>query len=98
MGSSAKSLFARCDRNIVWLAAKQGPNADEWSAYIKEVVQLGNTLPEKQVMILVVTDGGGPSSVQRTDFVGAMGEVKVRTAVLSCSTFVRGIATVFNWF
>jgi hypothetical protein len=98
MGSSARSLFARCDRNIVWLAAKQGPDAAEWSAYIDEVVRLGNELPDKLVQILVVTDGGGPSSVQRTDFVGAMGDVRVRTAVLSCNTFVRGIATVFNWF
>ena len=30
--------------------------------------------------------------------VAAMGDVKVRTAVLSSSTLVRGIVTVFNWF
>lgn len=98
MGSGPKSLFARCDRNIVWLAGKQGPQADEWQAYTKDVFELGSTLPGKQIAILVVTDGGGPSTVQRTDFVEAMGEVKVRTAVLSCSTLVRGIVTVFNWF
>jgi hypothetical protein len=97
MGST-KSLFARCDRNILWLAVRHGPDPAEWDAYIKEVVALGNSLPDKLVQILVVTDGGGPSSVQRTDFVGAMGDVRVRTAVLSCNTFVRGIATVFNWF
>lgn len=95
-----KSLFARCDQNIVWLAAKQGPDAAEWKAYIDEVIALGNSLPaaERLVRILVVTDGGGPSSVQRTDFVNSMGEIRVRTAVLSANTFVRGVATVFNWF
>jgi hypothetical protein len=98
MESSAKSLFARCNHNIIWLAARQGPDPAEWAAYYKDVVDLGNTLANKLVQILVVTDGGGPSSVQRTDFVEAMGEVRVRTAVLSCNKLVRGIATVFNWF
>lgn len=98
MAGTPKSLFARCDRNIVWLAGKQGPETDEWRAYTNDVFELGSTLPGKQISILVVTDGGGPSTVQRTDFVEAMGEVKVRTAVLSCSTLVRGIVTVFNWF
>jgi hypothetical protein len=93
-----KSVHAKCDRIVVWLAAKEAPAQDEWQAYTKSVYELGSTLPGKQVQVLVVTDGGGPSSVQRTDFVAAMGDVKVRTAVLSSSTLVRGIVTVFNWF
>lgn len=95
-----RSLFARVNQNIVWLAGRQTPDAAEWKGYIDEVIALGSTLPasEKLVRILVVTDGGGPSSVQRTDFVEAMGDIKVRTAVLSANVLVRGIVTVFNWF
>jgi hypothetical protein len=98
--AGAKSLFARCNENIVWLAAKQAPEAAEWKAYTNEVIALGRAQPEgdRLVRILVVTDGGGPSSVQRTDFVEAMGDIKVRTAVLSSNMLVRGIVTVFNWF
>lgn len=98
--AGAKSLFARCNQNIVWLAGKQTPETAEWKAYTDEVLALGRsqTAAERLVRILVVTDGGGPSSVQRTDFVEAMGDIKVRTAVLSANVLVRGIVTVFNWF
>jgi hypothetical protein len=100
MGNAPRSLFARVNQNIVWLAGKQAPDAAEWKAYIDEVIALGRSLRENDrlVRILVVTDGGGPSSVQRTDFVEAMGDIKVRTAVLSSNVLVRGIVTVFNWF
>ena len=98
--ASAKSLHARCNENIVWLAGKQAPEAAEWKAYIDDVLALGRSqrAGDRQVRILVVTDGGGPSTVQRTHFVEAMGDIKVSPAVLSSNMLVRGIVTVFNWF
>jgi hypothetical protein len=93
------SVFQRCGRNVVWLAAKQTPEPAEWKAYIDLVLDVASAPNAgKSVMVLVVTDGGGPSAVQRTDFVNALKGNRVRTAVLSANTVVRGIATVFNWF
>src|SRR5258706_15753971 len=95
-----KSVFARCDRVIVWMARKEAPDPAEWKAYTEAVIALEKSAPAsaKVAMVLVIPDGGGPNSVQRTDFVAALGEGRVRTAVLSGSTLVRGIVTVFNWF
>src|SRR5262245_51199693 len=100
MGSSGpSSLFQQFGRNVLWLAAKQAPTAAEWKAYIDLVIEVASgSGAAKSVMVLVVTDGAGASAVQRTDFVNALKGTRVRTAVLSSNTVVRGIATVFNWF
>jgi hypothetical protein len=98
MVSSPKSLFARDDRLFVSISGKHDPDPSEWTAYMKEVVELGRAHPGKSIMVLVVTDGGAPSTVQRAEFFTALGDIKVRAAVLSASTLVRGMVTVFNWF
>jgi hypothetical protein len=98
--SGPKSVFAKCDNIIIWMAAKEAPAADEWQAYTDAVIELERAAPDSAriALVLVITDGGGPTSVQRTDFVAALGKGRVRTAVVSGNMLVRGIVTVFNWF
>src|SRR5258706_4475452 len=65
-----KSVFARCDRVIVWMARKEAPDPAEWKAYTEAVIALEKSAPAsaKLAMGLVITDRGGPNSLQTTDF------------------------------
>lgn len=80
------------------------PSADDWRRYIAGVLQMiqncdGDLAQTRQI---VFTDGGGPDVGQRQAAVDAIAafrnQEKARVAVVSSSTMVRGIVTVFNWF
>jgi hypothetical protein len=88
---------------IVVVHTVMGPSNEEWEEYIQILSQArrlhGDDLSTcKQLML---TDGGGPSTAQRAALIKAMeelpGATRVPGAVVSESTFVRGIVTAFNW-
>lgn len=72
------------------------PTDDEWIKWI----ELNVDAAERGVLkaMLVVTDGGAPNAKQRSmvaDMPDAAREVP--TAIVSHSTFVRGIVTALSW-
>ena len=83
---------------------QNAPSQDEWKLYLAGVLQMvrncdGDLALTRQI---VFTDGGGPDVGQRQAAVDSIASFrnqdKARVAVVSSSTIVRGIVTVFNWF
>jgi len=76
---------------------KQSPSAGEWVSYcakLRSAVVAGN--PPKGM--LIVTDGGGPNSVQRKQLSEAMGGIEQPpAAVCSSSAIARGITAALSW-
>ena len=90
-----------------WLLTVHGtktPAAEDWQRYVATLDQW-RANPRGQ---LVYTLGGMPSSVQRSASIDlgkqlvrerkARGEPMPLTAVMTDSTAVRALATLFNWF
>lgn len=80
------------------------PTSEEWEQYIATLFKAcklyGNDLSVCRQFVL--TDGGGPNSAQRAASLKAAEQMPhsqlMPVAVVSSSTFVRGIVTAFNWF
>lgn len=70
------------------------PARAEWDHMIDQI----RAVPLARLKILVLTDGGGPDSVQRGQFIDYLGGAHPRVAVVSDSMAVRGIATALSWF
>jgi hypothetical protein len=68
------------------------PSEAEWAEWMAVVA----TRPRDAIRVLAVTEGGGPNSVHRAQFVGAVD--KPRIAVVSDALKVRGIVTALSWF
>lgn len=82
----------------------KAPDDASWQVYIDACIASaelhgGDFSRSRQ---LIYTDGGGPNAPQRKAVVEAVEQLKGakegRIAVVSSSTLVRGIVTVFNWF
>ena len=70
------------------------PSDEEWKAYLD--YYLAN---ERECLrTLVVTDGGGPNAKQRAETAKLIQSAPTRVAIVSSSTFVRGVATALSWF
>jgi hypothetical protein len=99
-----KNATARLVDNIVLVVhTAAAPSNDEWKTYIDTVLDGGRRFGGdlRQCRQLVLSDGGGPNSAQRQLAQKAaeqMNGAAMPVAVVSSSTFVRGIVTAFNWF
>lgn len=89
---------------VLCLHNAKAPDDGSWQVYVDACVASaglheGDFARTRQ---LVWTDGGGPNAPQRRAAVEAVENLKGakegRIAVVSSSTLVRGIVTVFNWF
>lgn len=81
----------------VWVGVHthQNPTVEEWRDYCARFERTRHDMRG----VIVFTQGGGPSSRQREELRLAIGDTPVQpTAILSGSTFVRGIITSLNWF
>jgi hypothetical protein len=99
-GDPVCSAYRQVGDMIVWVTGKEAPTASEWKSYIDLAIPLGKSLKTRSepLRVLVISDGGAPNSAQRAEFVDASRGLQVRTAVISNSSFVRGVAAVFSWF
>lgn len=76
--------------------AKDNPSDQEWNEYVefakKNVQYLRTTL--------IITEGGGPSTVQRGELNDVLEKAgfKSKIAVVTLSRMVRGIVTAISWF
>ena len=98
------SAFVVSGNVMVVMHNHSSPSAEEWKHYLAGVLQMvrncdGDLANTRQI---VFTDGGGPDVGQRQAAVDAIASFrnqdKAKVAVVSSSTVVRGIVTVFNWF
>lgn len=90
--------YCRCGTShVVLVHGVEAPSDDEWRAYLQD---LERWLPEV-VGIVVVTDGGGPTSSQRRAGRELMARNRrnvIRVAVVTDSLLARGIVNALNLF
>jgi hypothetical protein len=78
----------------VALHTDKDPSREEWDAWMVSV----RKVPSTRLRVLAVTDGGGPNTVHRNQFVKYLDGAKARIAVVSDAIMVRGIVTALSWF
>jgi hypothetical protein len=71
------------------------PTDDEWEAYLGQVKLVVAT---GRPRAMAVTEGGAPSLSQRTQLNRILRGTRALGAVVSDSSFVRGIVTALSWF
>lgn len=90
--------FARFGSCFTYVCGRRDPTDQEWDFYIRFLRE--NIVPGVAPRSLVITDGGGPNSAQRTKLTELVaehaGEIKI--AVVTASAVVRGIFTAMSWF
>ena len=74
---------------------RDAPSDDEWDEYLRQVKLVVATGRPRAI---AVTEGGAPSLSQRRQVNQILGGTGAIGAVVSNSTFVRGIVTALSWF
>jgi hypothetical protein len=89
-------LFSAVSNVLVLVHSERPPSDAEWQPCMDETKKRvkSGTLAG----ILVVTAGGGPTSVQRMMIGDIDGFQKLPTAIVADSTIARGIVTAISWF
>lgn len=89
--------FANFRRSVlIAVHTRENPTDEEWNAY----VDYGRKNIGAFSSCLIISEGGGPNTVQR----GAMNDVleanhfKGKVAVVTLNRIVRGIVTALSWF
>jgi hypothetical protein len=93
--------YGRVDRFVVVVHGDEPPTDDVWKEYMDYTFSGANA--RDVVRHLVVTEGASPTSAQRkllqertADFLDA-DPMSVRAAIVTTSTFARGIVTAIGW-
>lgn len=71
------------------------PTQDEWDGYVADIEKL---IAVPHAVGLALTDGGGPSSAQRSQMNAVLRGRRALTSVVTTSMAVRGIVTALRWF
>lgn len=81
-------------RIVILVHTKDAPSDEEWSRYCEDVQRWRKSVEG----ILVVSEGGGPNTMQRGGLEAALGEdFSGKTAVVTLSRIARGIVTALSW-
>jgi hypothetical protein len=72
------------------------PRDEEWNEFLKLLEEEGDNV--EKLRLLVVTDGGGPNSAQRTRLEGMLKGRSVRVAIVTDSAKSRFIASAISLF
>jgi hypothetical protein len=70
------------------------PTDSEWADWMRIVY----AIPVAELRILVFTDGGAPTTLQRGQFTDHLAGRAVPISVVSSSRLARGVATAISWF
>jgi hypothetical protein len=81
------------DRLYIAVLHGGAPTDEEWDRWVGLGVQRNG----RDQRVLVEARGGGPTPKQRRAILGA-NKADARIAIITESTFVRGIVTAFSWF
>lgn len=79
---------------LVLVHTKDSPTDEEWKTYCDDA----RKWREQIRGILVLSEGGGPNSVQRGELEVALDRPEAKTAVVTLSRVARGIVTAMSWF
>ncbi len=79
---------------LILVHTKDAPADDEWKAYCADARKWRAQIRG----ILVLSEGGGPNSVQRGELEAALDRPEAKTAVVTLSRVARGIVTALSWF
>lgn len=94
--------FGKVDKFVVVVHSKEPPLDDEWNEYIQ--FNIRTFTPGDMMKFLAVTDGGAPTTTQRMILNEKLSEYVrgnkhlLRSAIVTSSTFVRGVVTALSWF
>lgn len=77
---------------LLMVHSAEAPSEQEWDAML---AQLQKQFPAR---VLVFTDGGGPTTLQRGRLNDALVGKPVKAAIVTSSQIVRGIVTALAWF
>ncbi len=81
-------------RIVILVHNKDTPSDEEWTRYCEDVQRWRKSVEG----ILVVSEGGGPNTMQRGSLETALGEdFTGKTAVVTLSRIARGIVTALSW-
>lgn len=81
-------------RVVILVHGKDTPSDEEWTQYCEDTKRWRNSIEG----ILVVSEGGGPNTMQRGSLEAALGEdFAGKTAVVTLSRIARGIVTALSW-
>lgn len=95
-------VFATLGQVTVALHTKNPPSDEEWEEYLiahKRYVERGMNM-----RFLIMTEGGAPTAVQRMVMNEMIADVMrrnpdcIRSAIITRSSFVRGVVTAISWF
>lgn len=89
----AMAIWAR-DRLYLAVLHGSSPTDEEWNHWIA----LGQKRAGRDKRVLVEASGGGPTAKQRKAMLATDKAKDVRIAIMTESTFVRGIVTALTWF
>lgn len=96
------AAFGKVDELMVIVHNKLPPSDDEWNAWLE--FNLRHVSPGTSLKCLVVTEGGAPTATQRltmneklTAHFGGNANA-FRGAIVTASSFVRGVVTALSWF
>jgi hypothetical protein len=81
---------------MVMVQNKETPNDEEWDEFLTLLVKHRAELPK--LKLLVTTDGGGPSAIQRKRLENALQGTPMRVAVISDNMKVRFVASMIALF
>jgi hypothetical protein len=94
--------FGKVEKFVVVVHSRKQPADNEWEDYIQ--FNLRVYAPGDTLKYLVVTDGGAPTAAQRmimneklSEYVRGNNHL-FRSAIVTGSTFVRGVVTALSWF
>ena len=79
------------------------PTDVEWDAYVEFLMSVMSpywSVPGKlrRRRVLVVTDGGSPSALQRKKIQEAFPDSNIPTSVVTASQVARGVVLALSWF
>jgi hypothetical protein len=86
--------FKVIDQTFIVVYGASNPTNEEWEEYLGEVERQGF----ESTVQLIVTEGGGPDSLQRKLLNEKLKGRSVPVAVVSRSTITRGVVTALSWF
>lgn len=88
----AGMLHAQFGGTMTMVHTADNPTDEEWDA------MLGHFRARRAERVIVFTDGGGPTTLQRGRLNDALEGSAVKTAIVSSSQVIRGIVTALSWF
>lgn len=77
------------------LHTKDNPSDEEWESYLRAIKGARGVNG-----IMIISDGGGPTTMQRGKMNDLLEELKFqgKVAVVTVKSMVRGIVTAISWF